>query len=74
MLYMTTDVDDRISQLRVIAAELRHGRTVKPDRRAGWAYRVRLRIGGAFLAVGSALLNGAHPPAPESRRTLTRAI
>lgn len=64
MFHMTTIADDRIRDLHQTAAELRHGRTVNPDRGSGRLWGLRLRIGATLLAAGAALVGTAHPATP----------
>jgi len=61
MLHMTTMVDDRIRDLNATAADLRNERKAAPDGRPGRTQGLRLRIGTALLAAGSALVSGASP-------------
>lgn len=61
MVHMTNTVDDRIRDLHATAADLRNERIVTPDSRRGRAHGLRLRIGTALLAAGTALVSGATP-------------
>jgi hypothetical protein len=58
MYHLTTMTDDRIDDLRRTAAELRAGRAGAGD---SPIRHLRIRIGTTFLAVGAALVSGAHP-------------
>lgn len=61
MLNMTNGVDDRIRDLHATANDIRNERIATPDGRPGRAQGLRLRIGTALLAAGSALVSGASP-------------
>ena len=62
MLYQTMIVQDRISELQGVAAELRHERAANAGRRRPtWLQATRLRIGTALLAAGTALVSGVSP-------------
>lgn len=62
MFHMTTIADDRIQDLHRTAAELRHERTEVGDRATGSAVQgMRLGIGRALLAAGTALVGTTQP-------------
>lgn len=60
MLHDTTSVENRIHDLQATAAELRAARAASRTS-AGRPQGLRVRIGSAFVALGSALVNGASP-------------
>jgi len=61
MLHMTTTVDDRIRDLHATATELRNERIATRDGGPGRAQGLRLRVGTALMAAGSALVSGSSP-------------
>jgi hypothetical protein len=61
MLYQTMIVDDRLSELHAVAAELRLERAARAGRRPTLGQAVRLRIGTALMAAGTALVSGVRP-------------
>lgn len=60
MFHDTINVDDRIHDLQVTAAELRAERAASRNRTSR-PQGLRARIGSAFVAVGSTLLEGTSP-------------
>ena len=61
MFHMTINADERLKDLQATADDLRNERIATPDGRPGRAQGLRLRIGTALMAAGSALVSGASP-------------
>jgi hypothetical protein len=60
-MFHDTSVDYRLNDLRTTAAELRAGRAASHASQTSKPTALRVRIGSAFVAIGSALVNGASP-------------
>lgn len=64
MVHLATTTNDRIKDLHETAAELRRGRMARSAHQTTPARGLRLRIGAALIAVGTALVNGGHRVTP----------